>query len=107
MTPPNVKWVWLSLTLEAAPPTSPSLSKAASGTPSSSPSAALHLTNDLAVGLRAPFAAAEEIKDQVRHRLGERCPTEEEIIELAAFGDEEKRVVSRREVAEILERPRR
>jgi cell division protein FtsA len=62
----------------------------------------MHLTNDLAVGLRAPFAAAEEIKIKYGTvAVDDARP--EEIIELAAFGDEEKRIASRREVAEILQ----
>lgn len=66
------------------------------------PIGGLHLTNDLAVGLRAPFAAAEEIKCKYGTVLGDEARPEE-IIELAAFGDEELRVASRREVAEILQ----
>lgn len=66
------------------------------------PIGGLHLTNDLAVGLRAPFAAAEEIKMKYG-TVNLEDARAEEIIELAAFGDEEKRVVSRREVAEILQ----
>lgn len=65
------------------------------------PVGGLHLTNDLAVGLRAPFPAAEEIKVKYGSVLVDDT-REEEIIELAAFGDEERRVASRREVAEIL-----
>lgn len=66
------------------------------------PIGGMHLTNDLAVGLRAPFAAAEEIKIKYGTALVDDARLEE-IIELAAFGDEEMRVVSRREVAEILQ----
>ncbi len=65
------------------------------------PVGGLHLTNDLAVGLRAPFGAAEEIKMKYGTALVEDT-REEELIELAAFGDEERRSASRREVAEIL-----
>jgi cell division protein FtsA len=65
------------------------------------PIGGMHLTNDLAVGLRAPFAAAEEIKIKYGTVLDDARP--EEIIELAAFGEEEMRVVSRRDVAEILQ----
>lgn len=65
------------------------------------PVGGLYLTNDLAVGLRAPFGAAEEIKIKYGTALIDDA-RDEEIIELAAFGDEERRVVSRREVAEIL-----
>lgn len=66
------------------------------------PIGGMHLTNDLAVGLRAPFAAAEEIKIKYGTVLADDARPEE-IIELAAFGDEEMRVVSRREVADILQ----
>jgi cell division protein FtsA len=66
------------------------------------PIGGMHLTNDLAVGLRAPFAAAEEIKIKYGTVLEDDARAEE-IIELAAFGDEEMRVVSRKEVAEILQ----
>jgi cell division protein FtsA len=65
------------------------------------PVGGLYLTNDLAVGLRAPFGAAEEIKMKYGTVLVDEARNEE-IIELAAFGDEERRVVTRREVAEIL-----
>lgn len=65
------------------------------------PVGGLYLTNDLAVGLRAPFGAAEEIKMKYGTVLIDDA-REEEIIELAAFGDEERRVVSRREVSEVL-----
>ncbi len=66
------------------------------------PIGGMHLTNDLAVGVRAPFAAAEEIKMKYGTVLVDDARPEE-IIELAAFGEEERRVVSRREVAEILQ----
>lgn len=65
------------------------------------PVGGLYLTNDLAVGLRAPFGAAEEIKMKYGTVLIDDA-REEEIIQLAAFGDEERRVVSRREVSEVL-----
>ncbi len=65
------------------------------------PIGGLHITNDLAVGLRAPFGAAEEIKMKYGTALVEDT-REAEIVELASFGDEERRIVSRREVAEII-----
>lgn len=65
------------------------------------PVGGLYLSNDLAVGLRAPFGAAEEIKIKYGTVMIDDA-RDEEIIELAAFGDEERRVVSRREVSEIL-----
>jgi cell division protein FtsA len=66
------------------------------------PIGGMHLTNDLAVGLRAPFAAAEEIKLKYGTILTDDARPEE-IIELAAFGEEETRVASRCEVSEILQ----
>ncbi len=65
------------------------------------PLGGLHLTNDLAVGLRAPFNAAEEIKCKFGTVLVDDA-REQELIELAAFGDEERRTASRKDVAEIL-----
>ncbi len=65
------------------------------------PLGGLHLTNDLAVGLRAPFGAAEEIKIKYGTVLVDDT-RDQELIELAAFGEEERRTASRRDVAEIL-----
>jgi cell division protein FtsA len=65
------------------------------------PTGGIHITNDLAVGLRTPFNAAEEIKIN----FGQASPAqiaEDDIIDIAAFGDETRRKVSRREVAEII-----
>ncbi|MDE3091797.1 MAG: rod shape-determining protein, partial [Chloroflexota bacterium] len=65
------------------------------------PTGGIHITNDLAVGLRAPFSAAEEIKINYGHASPMSIP-EDEFIDIAAFGDEGRRTVSRREVAEII-----
>ncbi|MGE5140301.1 MAG: cell division protein FtsA [Rudaea sp.] len=65
------------------------------------PLGGLHLTNDLAVGLRAPFSAAEDIKLKYGTLMVEDA-RDQELIELAAFGDEERRTASRRDVSEIL-----
>ena len=65
------------------------------------PTGGIHITNDLAVGLRAPFSAAEEIKIQYGHASPLQIP-EDEFIDIAAFGDEGRRTVARREVAEII-----
>ncbi|MEA3346354.1 MAG: cell division protein FtsA [Chloroflexota bacterium] len=59
-----------------------------------------HLTNDVAVGLRAPFASAEEVKIQYGHALPEAL--EEERIEIVPFGDGGRRSVSRRFLAQIV-----
>lgn len=65
------------------------------------PTGGIHITNDLAVGLRTPFAAAEEMKCRYGHADPELIP-ETEVIDVAAFGEEGRRSVSRREIAEII-----
>jgi len=65
------------------------------------PTGGIHITNDLAVGLRTPFNAAEEIKINFGHASPVQIP-DDEFIDIAAFGDEGRRTVSRREVAEII-----
>ena len=65
------------------------------------PTGGIHITNDLAVGLRTPFNAAEEIKINFGHASPMQIP-EDEFIDIAAFGDEGRRTVSRRQVAEII-----
>lgn len=65
------------------------------------PIGGMHVTNDMAVVLQAPFAAAEEIK----LKFGHVNPNEirpEEYVDVDAFGDEGERVVARRDVAEII-----
>lgn len=61
-----------------------------------------HLTNDIAIGLRAPFNVAEEIKVEHGHALPDLIPSEESI-EIAAFGNEPRRTISRRRLAQIIE----
>jgi cell division protein FtsA len=65
------------------------------------PTGGIHITSDLAVGLRTPFSAADEMKIKYGHADPSRIP-EDEMIEVAAFGEEGRRTVSRREVAEII-----
>lgn len=65
------------------------------------PTGGMHITNDLAVGLRTPFTAAEEMKIVYGHVDPAQIP-EGERIDIAAFGDEGRRTVARREVAEII-----
>lgn len=61
-----------------------------------------HLTNDIAVGLRAPYATAEEIKKKYGHaRPGSIVP--EEMLDVAAFGEQARQQVSRKFLAEIIE----
>jgi cell division protein FtsA len=65
------------------------------------PTGGVHVTNDLAVGLRTPFSAAEEMKI----KYGQADPAlvdETETIDVTAFGEEGRRTVYRREIAEII-----
>jgi cell division protein FtsA len=59
-----------------------------------------HLTNDIAVGLRAPFPNAEEIKIQYGHALPE--AVQEEHVEIVPFGSEGRQSISRRYLAQIV-----
>ena len=60
------------------------------------------LTRDLAVGLRAPFEAAEQLKILHGHVLPEAI-MEDEVVNAAAFGDLQHQAIARRFLAEILE----
>ena len=60
-----------------------------------------HLTNDVAIGLRMPFAAAEEIKLTHGHALPGAIDGSEQI-DAASFGMESSRTLLRRQLAEIL-----
>ena len=60
-----------------------------------------HLTNDVAVGLRAPVATAEDIKIRYAHAIPAAVDGHE-MIEIATFGDENVRTISRRELCEIV-----
>lgn len=61
-----------------------------------------HLTHDLAVGLSAPFSAAEDLKRRYGHALSARVAADQEVT-TEVFGEEDRRAVSRQLVAEILE----
>ncbi|MFZ5918714.1 MAG: cell division protein FtsA [Chloroflexota bacterium] len=61
-----------------------------------------HLTNDIAVGLRAPYATAEEIKKKHGHAQPARI-IETETLDIAAFGEQTRQKVPRRFLAEIIE----
>lgn len=65
------------------------------------PTGGIHITNDLAVGLRAPFEAAEEIKLKYGHADPDQV-LDTELIDITAFGEEGRRIVSRRQIAEII-----
>ena len=61
-----------------------------------------HLTNDIAVGLRAPYATAEEIKKKFGHAHPDSI-VEDEMLDITAFGEQARQQVSRRFLAEIIE----
>ena len=61
-----------------------------------------HLTNDVAIGMRIPFDLAEELKREHGHALAE-AVSPDEVVEIRSFGQGSERVVSRRELAMIIE----
>lgn len=61
-----------------------------------------HLTNDIAIGMRIPFDLAEALKREHGHALPEAIPPDE-VVEVRSFGQARERVVSRRELAMIIE----
>src|SRR5215467_6242494 len=61
-----------------------------------------HFTNDVAVGLRTPLAAAEKIKRSFGHTIVTKVPEGNEI-EVPAVGDRPSRLMPQRFLAEILE----
>lgn len=61
-----------------------------------------HLTNDIAVGLRAPYAAAEEIKKKYGHARSGGIP-EDEMLDIAAFGEQAQQQISRKFLAGVIE----
>ena len=64
------------------------------------PTGGNHLTNDIAVGLRAPFASAEEIKIRYGHALPQ--SSGEEYVEIESFGSEGRRSVPLHFLAQII-----
>ncbi len=60
-----------------------------------------HLTNDIAVGMRTPFATAEDAKVRYAHALPMAVP-QSEMIEIAKFGEESLGHISRRALCEIV-----
>lgn len=61
-----------------------------------------HLTHDLVVGLRAPFAAAEYVKATYGQALPSLVPVDQQV-EIESFGSERQRTFSLRRVCEILQ----
>ncbi len=61
-----------------------------------------HITNDVAVGMRVPFEAAEQLKVDYGHARHEAIdPTE--VVQAKAFGDGGAARIQRRDLAEIVE----
>jgi cell division protein FtsA len=61
-----------------------------------------HISNDIAVGLRTPFLAADEIK--IRHGYAISAAIEEDrVIDIASYDSGDGEPISRRELAEIIE----
>ena len=60
-----------------------------------------HLANDVAVGLRTPFATAEELKIRYGHAIPEDVDSRE-YVDITTFGDSPRQSVSRRELANII-----
>jgi cell division protein FtsA len=61
-----------------------------------------HISNDIAVGLRTPFMAADEIK--IRHGYAISAAIEEDrVIDIASYDAGDGEPISRRELAEIIE----
>jgi cell division protein FtsA len=61
-----------------------------------------HFTHDVAVGLRTPQLAAEDLKKRFGCALASLIP-EEEVMEVEGVGGRKSRTVLRREIAEVLE----
>lgn len=61
-----------------------------------------HLTNDIAVGLRAPYATAEELKKKHGHAQPDRIHGDE-LLDIAAFGEQAQQQIPRRFLAQIIE----
>ena len=61
-----------------------------------------HLTNDVAVGTRVPFEAAEQLKVEHGHARHETIDPNE-VVQVKAFGDGGVTRVQRRDLAEIIE----
>lgn len=61
-----------------------------------------HITNDIAHGLRLPLTQAEEVKKNYGHAV-EHDVREDEAFSIRSFGDEQSQLVSRRDLAHIIE----
>lgn len=61
-----------------------------------------HLTNDIAIGLRAPFTTAEEVKKRYGHAYPKGLAVEE-TLDVAAFGEDARQTISRQFLAQVIE----
>lgn len=61
-----------------------------------------HVTKDLALGLRAPFSVAEQVKIQYGSALASAVDAND-VLEVQTFDEEEGELISRRLVADIIE----
>ena len=61
-----------------------------------------HITNDIAVGLRTPFAMAEEIKIKRGHAISSLIDPSE-VIEITTFGRNQRDKISRTQLCQIIE----
>lgn len=61
-----------------------------------------HVTNDLALGLRAPFAMAEQVKIQFGTALSSEVDPGD-IVEVQTYDQDEGEIISRRLIADIIE----
>ncbi|HZS93594.1 MAG TPA: cell division protein FtsA [Chloroflexota bacterium] len=61
-----------------------------------------HVTNDLALGLRAPFSVAEQVKIQYGSALVSEVEPDD-VLEIETYHDENGELISRRLVADIIE----
>ncbi len=68
----------------------------------STPVAGHHLTQDVAIGLRMPLTAAEDLKVRYGHAMPQWVSTDETVA-VGGFGDDGRRTVSRHMLAQILE----
>lgn len=66
------------------------------------PTGGEQITNDLAVGLRAPFTAAEEIKIKYGHALPHQVAPDE-TVEVVSFGEGGRQRIPRQFIAQIIE----
>lgn len=67
------------------------------------PNGGSHITNDIAIGLRAPFTTAEEIKIRYGRAFPDPVVDDSKPLDITAFGDGGHQEISRQFLAEIIE----